>query len=656
MSKKNKILVLAYLFSMVIVHSQQRRLALADEKYDLMAYMDAARLYEGIIKKDVENEEVLRKLGNSYFFNANFEEAEKWYSKLFEYNKEQAAQTRLRYLHVLKVAKKYEKMKELSDGKVDMVEHINKLNESPEYFFNFETDRITIQIEDAGINSENSDYGTSFLEDDLIFTSSRALSGIDQKIFEWTNKPFSNLFKAKQEIGGGFHKPKEFLKGVNTKFNESTAVFTTDGKTMFFTRNDAMLRERKKDNTQIVNLKIYRATLVEGKWTDFQEMPFNSDVYNCAHPALSADEKILYFVSNMPGTIGQSDLYKVRINGENDFGTPENLGTSINTVGRETFPFVSPNGELFFASDGHFGLGGLDIFVAKMSKGGIHSEVLNLGDPINSSKDDFGFFIDKKNSEGFFSSNRDGGQGGDDIYKFEVIPEQNTPEVVPVPEINTTTIVQGVARDEVNGVELSKVEVTLYRLEPHEILANTLTDENGNYSFAIERNQKFRIEFKRKTHTQKERRFNSFKSPSLQNGIRLDVSLQPILDAKVLANLNKIYFNSNDSYIRTDASLELDKLVVLMLETYPEMVIKIEAHTDPVGSHEYNDWLSQRRATSTYNYLVSKGVPENRIVSYTGFGKRKPINECTEANRCTPEELELNRRTEFPIISLETGK
>lgn len=654
MSSKTLISSIVFLFIATTIFSQNKKLTLANEKYEKMAYMDAARLYETVLKRDVGNQEILTKIGNSYYYNSKFTEANKWYSKLFDINKNQDEQTLLRYIQVLKVLGDFEKIEALASVGIteeNMESKIDSVRNSSAYFFNYNTNQIKIAVEDAGINSQFSDYGGVQRNDNLIFTSSRKITGSSKAIHEWTNSPFSNLFQAEEE-SGKFIKPKTFLTGISTKYNESTAVFTKDGNTMYFTRNEPLKTKKSKDENPVIRLKLYKATYQEEKWVDFEELPFNSNKYNCAHPVLSLDEHTLYFVSDMPGSMGASDLFSVKINDDESFGNPKNLGDKINTVGRETFPFISKKNELFFSSDEHFGIGGLDIFVSKIKDNASFETPQNLGEPINGSNDDFAFFLNQDNSNGFFSSNREGGKGADDIYRFTIEPIFDENNEIPKKVITRSILLNGTVKDAVNKETLQGVKVMLYDIETKKLLAQTSTNKEGNYSLNIDKNLRYRIDFKFKTHTQIQRQLESFSLGESVDSIRRDATMEPILDAKVLANLNKIYFNSNDSYIKNAAALELDKLVTLMLKTYPEMIIKIEAHTDPVGTNIYNDWLSQKRAESTYKYLISNGINKNRIASYIGFGKRKPVNKCTGPEDCTPSELKLNRRTEFPIVKI----
>lgn len=643
----NTILIFLLLLSTATI-AQSRKLVRANAKYEKMAYMEAARLYEIIIRKDTDNEEVLKKLANSYFKNAKYIEAEKWYAKLFEINKNQDDKCLLEYIHVLKIMGNFNKIEALSNAENGIQGKIDSLRNSAAYFFNFKTDKIKIDVENLEINSAYSDYGASFHNDEFVFASSRKVSSSTKDISLWTNQPFYNLLRThKQNIK--FVKPVEFLKNGSKKFDESSAIFTKDGKTMYFTRNQPLQAKASNKNKAILRLKLFKATYLDGKWQNFQELPFNSNSYNCAHPALSLDEKTLLFVSDMPGSLGASDLFKVSILNNDNYGTPENLGNTINTIGRESYPFISDSNALFFASDGHFGIGGLDIFVTNLSIVENGYEILNIGTPINSAADDFGFYINSANKNGFFSSNREGGFGSDDIYKFTIEPIYETIEEPKEPIVKDILSVTGIVKDAINNGGVPNVTVSVYDVVTNKLVSKVRTNEAGTYSFSLDKINAIRIQFDVDTHIGMQ--LSKDLSIEKTNVITCtDVVLKPVLDAKVLAKLDKIYFDSNSSYLDKDAELELDKLVKLMTETYPSMVIKIEAHTDPSDSHIYNDWLSEKRAASTYKYLLSRGISKQRIKSYKGYGKRKPINDCTNLKNCTAEEFGLNRRCEFPVV------
>ena len=260
---------------------------------------------------------------------------------------------------------------------------------------------------------------TFVYDNKIYFASARDTGNFSQRKHKWTGEYFTNLYFADVDpTTGKSVKVNKFKTSINTKFHESSPAFTKDGKTVYFTRNNYVNGKKGKDDNKITLIKIYKATLENnGKWANSIELPFNSDNYSAGHPALSPDEKTLYFASDMPGTFGQSDIYKVSINGES-YGAPQNLGKTINTEGKETFPYVTSENEIYFASDGHPGLGGLDVFVGKIEDNGTISNIQNVGADINSPKDDFAYNIDPVSRRGYFSSNKDGGQGSDDIYKF----------------------------------------------------------------------------------------------------------------------------------------------------------------------------------------------------------------------------------------------
>ena len=406
------------------VYSQKAKVAAADKKYDRYAYIDAIKTYERVAAKGYKSVDMFEKLGNAYYFNADLEKATKWYGELFAMNQEVDPEYYYRYSQCLKAAGQYDKadaMLAKFNEKSGNDERAKLYESQKKYLDVIKANSGRYKIEDAGINSKFSDYGSAFTGNQLVFASARDTGGIGQRKFKWTNQSFTNLYSSEVKSDGTLGVPQKFDKKLNSKFHESTPVFTKDGKTMYFTRNNYNDGKKGKDDKRVVLLKIYKATKQNGQWDNVTELPFNSDQYSVAHPALSPDDKTLYFASDMPGTIGQSDLFRVAINKDGSYGTPENLGKAINTQGRETFPFISDDNELYYATDGHPGLGGLDIFVAQIAKDGSIGESKNIGAPINGKTDDFAFLIDTKSRTGFFTSNREGGKGFDDIYKFTEI-------------------------------------------------------------------------------------------------------------------------------------------------------------------------------------------------------------------------------------------
>ena len=403
-------------------YSQKSQVKLANKEYENYAFIDAIKTYEKVAEKGYKSAEMFKKLGNSYYFNAQLDQAAKWYQALFEMNTtDLETEYYYRYAQSLRAIGQNDKADRIlleftkkSSGDSRGILYKKNTN----YLEQIKKNSGRYTIEDAGINSVYSDYGTTIYNDKIIFTSARDTGGISQRKHKWTNQHFTNLYSASLDQSSTPSKPTKFDENVNSKFNESTPVFTKDLNTMYFTRNNFLDGKKGKNTEKVTLLKIYKATKVNNTWTNIVALPFTSDNYNTAHPALSPDEKTLYFASDMPGTIGQSDLFKVAINADGSFSNPENLGKNINTEGRETFPFISQDNELYFSSDGHPGLGGLDIFVSTLTSDSTWGTVENVGSDINSPKDDFAYYLDTTSRKGFFTSNKDGGKGYDDIYKF----------------------------------------------------------------------------------------------------------------------------------------------------------------------------------------------------------------------------------------------
>ena len=402
-------------------YSQKAKIAVAEKKYNNYAYIDAIKTYERVAKKGYKSVDLFQKLGNSYYFNAEYDQAAKWYDELFAMTSDLDSEYYYRYAQSLKSIGQNDKantmmekflQKDLNDSRGLLFE------KNKNYLDAIKANSGRFQIEDAGINSIYSDYGSSFYLNKLVFASARDTGSLAHRTHGWTGQYFTNLYIADLGDEMAPNKVGKFPKTINSKFHESTPVFTKDGKTMYFTRNNYINGKKRKDGNDVTLEKIYKASFENNQWTKITELPFDNDDYSTAHPVLSPDEKTLYFASDMPDSMGQSDLFKVKINEDGSYSIPENLGKTINTEGKETFPFITDENELYFSSDGYPGLGGLDIFVSKINSDGTFGEVQNIGADANSAKDDFAYLIDTKTRRGFLSSNRDGGMGFDDIYKF----------------------------------------------------------------------------------------------------------------------------------------------------------------------------------------------------------------------------------------------
>ncbi len=627
------------------IYSQKARIAAADKKYDNYAYVDAIKTYERVAAKGYRSEDIFKKLGNAYYFNAKLEDAAKWYAELFAMTTDLEPVYYYRYSQSLRAIKQNDKANEMmkkfnqfagDDKRAELFE------KNMNYLDAIKANSGRYDVEDAGINSQYSDYGAAIYLNKIVFASARDTGSLSHRKHSWTNQHFTNLYSA--DLGEDMipGKPNKFDKSINTKFNESTPAFTKDGKTMYFTRNNYHEGKKGKNVNDVTLVKLYKATLENDQWDKVTELPFVSNDYSTAHPALSPDEKTLYFASDMPGTIGQSDLYKVQINEDGSFGNPINLGPKINTEGRETFPFISDDNEIYFASDGHPGLGGFDVFVSKLNDDGTFTRVQNVGMDVNSPKDDFAYMINANTREGYFSSNRDGGHGYDDIYKFLETKRLICEQLLygEITDIQTAEILVG-------------AKITL--LDDNLSVVNTvLSDEKGNYSLPVECGKRYSVRAAKEEYTTKE----EIITISKENGkTHLPFALEKATckvavgdDLAKCFGIKMIYFDFDKSDIRVEAALDLEKILDVMNQ-YPKMKLDIRSHTDSRGSHKYNEALSDRRAKSTINWLIKNGVNKNRLLG-KGYGENLLVNKCADGVDCTEDEHQLNRRSEFLITEL----
>lgn len=641
---KIKALLIITLFSIGTIYSQIGKQARADKKYDNYAYIDAIEVYEKVAEKGHKSVDLFEKLGNSYYFNGEYDKAEKWYSELFAMTEDVPAEYYFRYSQSLKSIGNYKKADEYqlkfyqkTNDKAgeEMLRNRNYLDELRK-----NSDRYV--VENAGINTEFSDYGSMFKGADVIFTSARKTKDVFQKKHSWTGQYFTKLYTAKVADDGKLSDAQEFAKELDSKFHEATPVFTKDGNTVYFTRNNYNEGKKGKSDDKVNKLKIYKATLKDGKWEDIKELPFNNDNYSVAHPALSADEKTLFFSSDMPGTLGASDIFKVAINGDGTFGTPENLGSGINSPLRETFPYVTDKNVLYFSSDDHLGIGGLDVFEAKMNKDGSYTSVRNVGAPINSPKDDFGYIVNTKTHVGYFTSNRDGGVGSDDIYKFqENVCEQ---------------LIRGTITDMQTALALPGAKVSLFDANM-ELIKAVEADDKGDFAFEenIECDKKYYVRAEKADYETKEINVSvPLKSGETRADIALEKRVMPIENGTDLAkifDISIIYFDLDKWNIRPDAAVDLEKIIAVM-EKYPKMKVDIRSHTDSRQTHKYNERLSDRRAKSTLEYMVKNGIDRSRLTA-KGFGETQLINGCSDGVNCSEAEHQKNRRSEFIVLSMD---
>jgi outer membrane protein OmpA-like peptidoglycan-associated protein len=627
----------------------------ADFYFDKMWYAEAAALYEEALTKRKKNYsyEIIQKAADSYYFNTDMEKAYEWYNFLYEkYGKEMSADNVFKYAHSLKGTGKYARSKKLmrlykkkmENGEVSSLEDTrplpnevlldNILNTSSDY-----------NIKNLAINTKYSDFSPMFLDSSqVVFASAKDSSFFNTRRYKWNDQPYLDLYVAKiNEESQDLKDAIKFSKKINTKYHEASVTFSPDNETMYFTRNNYG-KKLKRDKNGVNHLKIYMSNKVGDEWMEAVEVSFNSDDYSTGHPALSPDGKQLYFVSDMPGSIGQTDIFVADVLENNSFSEPRNLGPDINTEKKEMFPFINDQ-KLYFSSDGHTGLGGLDVFEVAYSEEEGFEEVKNLGQPINSNRDDFSYIVNEENQKGFFASNRSKGKGDDDIYSFErlnleKISASNSAISGVVTELITGDIMpqQLVELLDENGIKLKEME----------------SDDDGRFIFEdLEADTKYRIKAYRDEYFENAQEGTTVENDTVDVIVVMKKLKEMIAVEDGIKKLKTemIHFDFDKSYIRQDASEELDKLIAVMTE-YPNMVIKIESHTDSRGKQAYNRYLSDNRAKSTRAYLISKGIASERIESAIGYGEERLLNSCDGSVACTEQEHFLNRRSEFIIVNM----
>ncbi|MDM1350108.1 OmpA family protein [Myroides marinus] len=636
------------------VQAQRSAEKKADKEYSKLAYIDAIKIYEKMAKKGYVNADILMKLSDSYYFNGKLLEANKWYNELFngQYDDKNSvtipSEYYYRYAQTLKAAEQYDESKRVMEQFVALEKGDSRSKlylANKDYLNNIKDHASRYTLTNTTINTPYSDYGAAVVGDQLIFTSARPSDKLSsKKLHEWTNESFTTLYSSTILADGKMGDPVVYAPELSSKVNDATAVFTKDGKTMFFTRNNSNQKGKRKNNKKNSSLlKIYSATKQSnGTWGDVRELPINSDNFNTAHPALTPDNEWLYFSSDREGVDGQgqSDIYRVTLYPNHVYGGIENIGKQVNTAGRETFPFISSDNYLFFASDGHPGLGGLDIFSAKIDKNGKIGEVVNVGAPINSPFDDFSIYISRESNSGYVSSNRPDGLGGDDIYSF--IKKACLDYIKgTVYDIKTN-----------KGIPNATVVISDGLYEKSKTIQ---TDEHGNYSSeSLDCSDKYRIKAEATDYSTVEL---VFASPDVTGdkvvNLGLDKASQSVGindDLFKKLKLQPIYFDFDKSFIRRDASIELIKVVEVMKE-YPTMKIDVRSHTDSRGNDMYNLALSDRRVKATIQWMISQGIDPSRLTG-RGYGETQLQNNCSNGVPCSEAAHQMNRRSEFIVTEL----
>ncbi|MDA3928711.1 MAG: OmpA family protein [Prolixibacteraceae bacterium] len=712
-----KLFVLIFIAFFALQGSAQSiALSKANQLYDLYAYSEAVESYEKLLKRSPNNEFLIQRVGYCYLKMGQYKQALNYYERIVQ-GKRVRYEDEYQYGMLLltdgqfdKAIAQFKKCMKLNETDVRPQDQINRV----ENFDKLNLLHLVDTIICEPFNTRFADMSPAFFKDSIAYVSARDSSG--RNTYSWNNQPFLDIFQFGFDKKGNPEIQK--IPGINTKYHEGPLVFTNNDETVWFTRNNQKFSGAAGE--QINNLRIYSSNWNGKKWKGSNEFEYNNDEYSVGHPAFSVDGQTMYFASNMDSTYGATDLFKVtKVEKENKKGKvevswsePVNMGPQFNTVGKEMFPFVDSHGILFFASDGFAGFGGLDIFAAFPVADSFN--VINLGQPINSTYDDFGFIVTNNLSDGYFTSNRPGGVGSDDIYSFHIglqhlmlnVKSLRTKQPIVNTTINYTidgstkeygktdangvlwidvdfqknyyfealnptyisntdslqayeifkisdhkkTIfldnksqLQVLVLNEENNDPLAGVEVILKLENGNEI--NLITDASGKVIQSLNEPGLIEIEFHKENYVTNQASvdIDEIGAGNFSNTTRLT----PIYTGKTIT-IENLYYDVNSSLIRADAALVLDELLPLLVE-FPDMKIELSSHTDCRAKSNYNQWLSQKRAESAVQYLISKGIDKSRMIA-VGYGESKLLNHCADGVDCSEEEHQQNRRTEFKIL------
>ena len=448
----------------------------ADRLYEQLAYAPAAEHYQQALAKSKNNEDGIKlKLARCYYHMNQLKESAYWYGQVTAADSLLTAEDQLAYAQSLGGAEEYAAARQqyqtipqetLAREKLEGLNALEQFYEDSAYY----------AVTPLPLNTSLTEYGAVYYQGGLVYAACEKGQGATERTFRWNNTPFLDLYYVPVDTSGQVGTPQPFDKSINTKFHEGSPTFFNEGKSMIFTRNNYVDGQEKESSGGINKLKLFIAEReADGSgWTNVQPLPFNDDEYATGQPAMSADGQTLYFVSDRPGGSGGTDLYACSYQ-QGQWGEPRNLGSSVNTAGDEMFPYVHTDSALYFASNGHEGLGGLDIFKVDNPR----AEPQNLGYPVNTNLDDFSLVLDSAGTRGYFSSNRQNGGADDDLYAVTI----SKPAVL---------MVAGQVAEEASGETLSDVTVSI-RNSDGEVVAETTTDEEGRYAFEVTPDQGYTV-------------------------------------------------------------------------------------------------------------------------------------------------------------------
>jgi outer membrane protein OmpA-like peptidoglycan-associated protein len=579
-------------------------------------------------------EEAVVMLADCYRFINDHENAASYYAMAME-QQELDPMVHFYYGQTLRTLERYEESKEqflkFSELRPEdergrlLADNCNVVMEWQAYPVKHEPENV------SSLNSRYADFSPVFYLQGVVITTERPEGGSAEATYEWTGNPHLKLMFSRLN---GMVTPKELIYSepelldgtVNQPYHDGTAAFSPDGSTMFFTRTQQERVPKDEDRFKTYMLKMYYVSRDGEEWSKPKPFFLNSDEYSVGHPAFSPDGNSLYFVSDMPGGSGGTDIWMCEREDES-WSHAINLGPEINTLMDEMFPHIDEGGTLYFASEGHPGFGGLDLFYASMGEDG-WGKVTNLMKDVNSSYDDFGLSLNHGMGTGLFSSNRPGGLGSDDIYAFEI--------GVKMMEICGKVV-------DPDKIPLANASVFFLDKARNEVLV-LKTDENGEYCTSVEANTDYTILGKKSSYMD-----DCTHLIIKEDAVDPEVLILAPYEIDQVFTIENIYYDLDKWYIRPDAEPALDNLVKIMKE-HP-ISIELGSHTDCRASDEYNIELSQKRAEAAIRYLVLNGINSARMTA-KGYGETKLVNECADGVDCTEEQHQENRRTEFRITGI----
>lgn len=715
----------AWVFSMIpiLASAQNAKFKLADKYYQSFDYTSSGNIYKDIISdaKYAKDTLALRRLARGEAALGKYVESEGYLNRLVKEN----SVTENDLVMLADIQKKQSrygdalKTYEMLLQRFPANDIAKRYLEDPEFAEKIRQDSVIYSIRNSAVNTSYSEFGVGFFTDKkMIFSSSRNSGNKNARIYNLTEQPYLNVYFANVAHDSSLKDIGEIDGKFNSRYHEGTMAYIPSEGMVYFTRNNYLNGKIQKSKTSRLNLGIYtiKYNISDESWGELKEFPYNNPQYSVGHPALNTSKNKLYFVSDMPGGYGGTDIYYCDKTGDS-WGEPKNAGPKINTSGNEMFPFMVSDSLMYFSSDGHVGLGGLDIFLTNPLD---DSPVVNAGYPVSTKSDDFSFICYSDELYGYFSSNRPGGKGGDDIYEFKVIPvdsveisgvamDMETLKPIPgvvikvpaedgsVIEVETDqqgrysvkapfrpelTIegqkqgylpASGVGKPNPRSSRLGNIDIKMKKFDAIssgkvlyaennapavgalvrlieiadgdsiEVDSAVIT-QSGKYEFPLYTKKNYMVQVTQEGYARQTSSFNT-RNPSEKNFVRDFKLFKPKVGEVV--RLDNIYYDYNSDKIRPDAALELNKLVQILNDN-PTMKIELSSHTDSRGSDSYNLKLSDKRAKSAVDYIISQGISADRLYG-KGYGELKILNHCTNDVKCSEEEHQYNRRTEFTI-------